>query len=201
MQKITPRQNDVLQFVRETIAATHAPPTRAEIAKGLGMRSVNAANDHLKALVKKGIIEIIPGTSRGIRVIQDKSKPGLPVIGDVAAGQPLLAVENIQEYIQLPQSFFSPPADYVLRVCGMSMQKIGILDGDLVGVRQTPAAENGQIVVARLDDGVTVKRFEKTAKGVRLKPENDAFSVIEVSEDNDDFCIEGCVVGVLRKEM
>lgn len=199
--KLTPRQKDVLRFIEQTIAATHAPPTRAEIAEHLGFRSVNAATDHLKALVRKGVIEIVSSTARGIRLTQNKISSGLPVVGNVAAGQPLLAVENIENYVQLPRNFFRQPVDYCLRVRGMSMQNAGILDGDLVGVRRTPTVENGQIVVARIDDGVTVKRFEKTKRKIYLKPENDAFDVIEITKKNNDFCIEGCVVGVLRQDI
>ncbi|MCH9672242.1 MAG: transcriptional repressor LexA, partial [Gammaproteobacteria bacterium] len=180
MPTLTNRQQRVFDFIHEFIRAEGMPPTRAEIAKALGFRSVNAAEDHLKALVRKGAIEMIAGTSRGIRVKAEASEQGantgIPVVGRVAAGDPILAEEHIEDRYHLDPKLFRPRADYLLRVKGLSMREAGIFDGDLLAVHRTPDATNGQIVVARVEDEVTVKRFRKRGNIVRLLPENDDFS-------------------------
>jgi repressor LexA len=199
MIKLTARQEQVLDVIRHHIDTTGLPPTRADIARELGFRSANAAEEHLKALARKGAIEIIPGASRGIRLPEDN---GLPVVGQVAAGEPILAAENIEEHCAVDPSFFHPRADYLLRVRGDSMTKIGIHDGDLLAVHATPVAENGAIVVARVDDEVTVKRLrQKDRQHVELLPENDAYEPIRVDLAETDFAIEGLSVGVLRRTL
>ncbi len=174
-----------------------SPPTRAEIAKTLGFRSPNAAEEHLRALARKGAITITPGASRGIKIPEPISS-GLPIIGQVAAGSPILAQEHIEKHLQLLPELFSPKADFLLRVKGMSMKEAGILDGDLLAVHKTSEVRNGQIVVARIDDDVTVKRIEKSGNKVFLHPENPAFDVIEVNLMKENFAIEGISVGVIR---
>ncbi len=198
MLPLTPRQSQVLLFIQAFMEQEGFPPTRAEIAEGLGFRSVNAAEDHLKALVRKEAIEILPGTSRGIRLLGDGAETGLPVVGRVAAGQPILAEQNIQRHYQIDNRLFRPRADYLLRVHGMSMRDAGILDGDLLAVHRQPTAESGQIVVARIDDEVTVKRFRRRGNTVRLMPENDAFSPLVVDLRRESLVIEGIGVGVIR---
>ena len=173
------------------------PPTRVEIAAELGFRSPNAAEDHLKALAKKGVIELVPGASRGIRII-DAEPEGLPIVGSVAAGSPVLAVENIDEHLKVGANLFSQPAHYLLRVKGLSMREAGILEGDLIAVNRELAPRNGDTVVARIDDDVTVKRLQKNGKIVELHPENPDFDVIQVDPERHDFAIEGVVVGLLR---
>lgn len=197
MLKLTTRQQIVLTFIEEFIETEGLPPTRAEIAKALGFRSVNAAEDHLKALVKKHAITVTPGTSRGIRLM-GHSGEGLPVVGRVAAGTPILAEEHIQDHYRLDPRLFKPKADYLLQVKGMSMRDAGILDGDLLAVHRTPEASAGQIVVARLGDEVTVKRFRQRGNIVRLLPENDEFSPIVVDLRHERLDIEGIGVGVIR---
>jgi repressor LexA len=199
MIKLTKRQSEVLEVIRQNIGETGYPPTRAEIAETLGFRSANAAEDHIKALAKKGAIEIVPGASRGIRLPQGEPE-GLPIVGQVAAGEPILGEENIEDYCTLAPEFFSPPADYLLRVKGMSMKDIGILDGDLLAVHRTNQARNGQVVVARLDDEVTVKRFMKHKSTVELIAENEEFDPIVVDLKEQALDIEGLAVGVIRKE-
>ena len=196
--KLTPRQAQVLDLIRRHIEDTGYPPTRADIAQALGFKSPNAAEEHLKALARKGAIEMIPGTSRGIRLPEEA---GLPVVGRVAAGNPILSQENIEDHVAMPAGFFRPRADFLLRVQGDSMIDAGILDGDLLAVHRAPEAANGQIVVARVDDEVTVKRFQRTrAKHkVLLLPENDAYELIEVDLAQQDFHIEGLSVGVIRR--
>lgn len=196
MSKLTPRQSEVLELIRGFIADTGFPPTQTEIANQLGFRSVNAAKDHLRALERKGVIELIPGSSRGIRLLD--SDPGLPVIGRVAAGSPILAEEHIERHCIFDPDTFSPRADYLLRVRGMSMCDIGIMDGDLLAVHKTHEARNGQIVVARLHDEVTVKRFEQHRHQVRLIAENPEFAPIEIDLRRDELTIEGLAVGVIR---
>jgi repressor LexA len=198
METLTPRQAQVLELIRRHIEDTGYPPTRADIAQRLGFRSPNAAEEHLKALARKGAIEMIPGTSRGIRLPEE---PGLPVVGRVAAGDPILAQENIEEHVDIPPGFFRPRADFLLRVRGDSMRNAGILDGDLLAVHRTPEASNGQVVVARVDDEVTVKRFQRTRarNKVLLLPENEAFDPIEVDLAAQAFHIEGLSVGVIRR--
>ena len=198
MLPLTSRQNQVLLFIQEFMEEEGFPPTRAEIAEGLGFRSVNAAEDHLKALVRKEAIEILPGTSRGIRLLEDAAESGLPVIGRVAAGKPILAEQNIQRHYQLDSRLFRPRAHYLLRVKGQSMRDAGILDGDLLAVHRQPTAESGEIVVARIDDEVTVKRFRRRGNTVRLMPENDDFEPVVVDLRRDTLVIEGIGVGVIR---
>ena len=194
---LTPRQAEILALIREYIADQGHPPTRADIARALGFRSPNAAEDHLRALEKKGAIELLPGASRGIRLLEEEA--GLPVVGRVAAGHPILAQENIEDRYGLDPDVFRPRADYLLRVQGQSMRDIGILDGDLLAVHRTPEASNGQIVVARVEDEVTVKRFKRKSKHrVDLLPENPDFSPIEIDLRYQSLSIEGLGVGVLR---
>ncbi|ETX11555.1 LexA family transcriptional regulator [Marinomonas ushuaiensis DSM 15871] len=205
MIKLTKRQSDVLETIREFINETGFPPTRAEIARRLGFKSPNAAEEHLKALCKKGAIEMLPGASRGIRVVDQASNDeqaeelGLPIIGKVAAGFPILAQENIDSHVNIPPSMFSPQADYFLSVSGTSMKDIGIMEGDLLAVHKTSTVHNGQIVVARIGDEVTVKRFEQKGSIVRLIPENEEFNDIIVDLESEDFAIEGLSVGVIRQ--
>ena len=199
MTKLTARQAEILAFIRAYIEETGFPPTRAEIARKLGFRSANAAEDHLKALARKGAIEIIPGASRGIRVPENKDENnGLPVIGQVAAGMPILAQEHIETHCQITPDFFVPKADYLLRVKGMSMKNIGIMDGDLLAVHKTTEVRNGQIVVARIGEDVTVKRFEKNNTTITLYAENEEFSPIVVDLTEEEVVIEGLSVGVIR---
>ena len=199
MNKLTTRQTEVLEFIKSYIDEIGYPPTRADIAKELGFKSANASEEHLKALARKGAIEMIPGTSRGIK-LPDSENEGLPIIGRVAAGNPILAEEHIEDYCELPATFFSPNADYLLQVCGDSMIECGIMDGDLLAVHRTQNVNNGDIVVARIEDEVTVKRF-KRSRGkhqVTLLPENKDFSPIEVDLRHQNFEIEGLGVGVIR---
>lgn len=202
MQSLTPRQSQVLELIRQYISDTGYPPTRADIAQELGFKSPNAAEEHLKALARKGAIEIIPGTSRGIR-LPDDLDTGLPLVGRVAAGNPILAEENIEDRIDMPAGFFQPRADYLLRVRGDSMIDAGILDGDLLAVHKTQQATNGQIVVARIEDEVTVKRFQRTRRRnqILLLPENPDYQPIEVDLAQQAFAIEGLSVGVIRQHI
>ena len=198
MEKLTQRQQQVLDIVRQHIEQTGYPPTRADIARELGFKSANAAEEHLKALARKGAIEIIPGASRGIRL---PHSAGIPIVGRVAAGNPVLAEENIEDYFYLPTGFYKPRADYFLQVQGDSMIEVGILDGDLLAVHSTPVAKNGDIVVARIDDEVTVKRLHQTRQKhlVELLPENQDYEPITVDLREQQFAIEGLSVGVLRR--
>ncbi len=200
MSNLTHRQEQVLQLIRSYAEETGYPPTRAEIAQMLGYKSANAAEEHIKALARKGAIEIIPGASRGIRLPDNHE--GIPIVGQVAAGSPILAQEHIEDYCSIPHSFFSPSADYLLRVKGMSMKDAGILDGDLLAVHRTDQARNGQIVVARVGEEVTVKRFKRVGNRsiVELWPENPDFTVIEVDLRDKEFAIEGLSVGVIRRD-
>jgi repressor LexA len=197
--KLTARQEQVLDVIRAHIDATGYPPTRADIARQLGFRSANAAEEHLKALARKGAIEIISGASRGIRLVQDAS--GLPLVGRVAAGSPILAVEHVESYCDVDPGLFRPRADYLLRVQGDSMIKVAICDGDLLAVHRTQVAEHGAIVVARIGDEVTVKRLDRPrgSNQLRLLPENDDLAPIEVDLRRDSFAIEGVSVGVIRQ--
>ena len=199
MNKLTTRQAEVLEFIKSYIEETGYPPTRADIAKELGFKSANASEEHLKALARKGAIEMIPGTSRGIKLPESENE-GLPIIGRVAAGNPILAEEHIEDYCELPASFFSPNADYLLQVRGDSMIECGIMDGDLLAVHRTQNVNNGDIVVARIEDEVTVKRFKRSRSKhqVTLLPENKDFSAIEVDLRYQNFEIEGLGVGVIR---
>ena len=198
--KLTARQQQILSLIRAHIDDTGFPPTRADIAQELGFKSANAAEEHLKALARKGAIEMIPGTSRGIRLV-DQQPDGLPLIGRVAAGSPILAEEHIEDYCDISASFFRPRADYLLQVVGESMQDIGILDGDWLAVHKTSQAQTGDVIVARVDDEVTVKRLRKTRSRhvIHLEPENADFNVIEVDLRDQQFAIEGLSVGVIRR--
>lgn len=199
MKQLTARQTEVLDLVRSHIADTGYPPTRADIARELGFRSANAAEEHLKALARKGALEIVPGTSRGIRLPDDQ---GLPVVGRVAAGSPVLAQEHIEETCNVPPNLFRPAADFLLRVEGDSMIDAGILDGDLLAVHKTPDAANGAIVVARIDDDVTVKRLRRKSRTrVILEAANDAYDPIEVDLRSQEFVVEGLSVGVIRRDL
>ena len=195
---LTDRQQQVLNFILEHIADTGMPPTRTEITRALGFRSTNAAEDHLKALARKGAIELVSGTSRGIRVLAGV-EPGLPVVGKVAAGAPILAHEHIESHCRIDPGLFSPRADYLLMVKGTSMRDAGILDGDLLAVHRTSEANNNQVVVARLNDEVTVKRFKRRGNTVQLLPENPEFAPIIVDLRHEPLVIEGIGVGVVRK--
>lgn len=199
--KLTDRQQQVLECIKQHIASTGYPPTRVDIAKDLGFRSANAAEEHLKALARKGAIEMIPGTSRGIRLIEDETSfEGLPIIGQVAAGEPILAQQHIDDYCTISSDFFRPRADYLLRVRGMSMKNIGIMDGDLLAVHQTREAREGQIVVARVGEDVTVKRFHREGDMVYLLAENEEFDPIEVNLQDQELSIEGLGVGIIRQQ-
>lgn len=199
MKPLTARQQQVYDLIKHHIDVTGMPPTRAEIAKELEFRSANAAEEHLKALARKGAINILPGASRGIRLLlEDKSSLGLPLVGRVAAGEPILAQEHVERHYQLDPSMFRPCADFLLRVQGMSMKNIGILDGDLVVVHKTQQVRNGQIVIARLDEDVTIKRFEQIGSKVWLHAENEAFMPIEIDLTWQQLEIEGVAVGVIR---
>ncbi len=198
MAELTPRQEEILDLIQVVIEDNGMPPTRAEIARALGFKSANAAEEHLRALAKKGMIELVPGTSRGIRLLQS-ADTGLPVVGRVAAGQPILAEQNIENRYRLDQRLFSPKPHYLLKVRGMSMRDAGILDGDLLAVHRTPEVRNGQIIVARLhEDEVTVKRYRQKGSEVWLLPENPDFEPIRVDLAHESMVIEGVVVGVVR---
>ncbi|MBF6631300.1 MAG: transcriptional repressor LexA [Comamonas sp.] len=213
---LTARQQQILDLIQEAIARTGAPPTRAEIAKTLGFKSANAAEEHLKALARKGVLELVSGTSRGIRLVSDAVRhinaargthyPSpitsmqpmlLPLVGQVAAGSPILAQEHIDQSFSVEATVFPVKPDYLLRVRGMSMRDAGILDGDLLAVQSTREARNGQIIVARLGDEVTVKRLRKSSSGIELLPENPDYPVIQITEE-DSFVIEGLAVGLIR---
>ncbi len=198
MIKLTARQQEVLDLIKDAIVKTGFPPTRAEIAEQLGFRSPNAAEEHLKALARKGAIEMMPGASRGIRIVEDQQL-GLPIIGRVAAGEPILAQEHVEDHCEIPAAWFKPEANFLLEVHGESMINIGIMDGDLIAVHKTETARNGQIVVARVEDDVTVKRYQKNRNKVTLFAENDDFDPIEVNLKETNFAIEGLYVGVIRR--
>lgn len=203
MRPLTERQQQIYDLIKENIQTTGMPPTRAEIAQKLGFRSANAAEEHLKALAKKGAIEMIAGSSRGIRLLLEQPDDpneleGLPLIGKVAAGSPILAQEHIESHYQVSPSLFKPKADFLLRVEGMSMKDIGILDGDLLAVHKTQHVKNGQVVVARIDDEVTVKRLSQKGRHVKLLAENAEFAPIDVDLEQQSFAIEGIAVGIIR---
>lgn len=199
MKALTTRQQQVYDLIRDHIVQTGMPPTRAEIAQQLGFRSPNAAEEHLKALARKGVIEIVSGASRGLRLLMEPEEDaGIPLIGRVAAGEPLLAEQHIECHYQVDPSMFKPHADFLLRVNGMSMKNIGILDGDLLAVHKTQDVRNGQVVVARIEDEVTVKRLKKQGNTVQLLAENEAFEPIVVDLRQQNFSIEGLAVGVIR---
>ncbi|HZG22880.1 MAG TPA: transcriptional repressor LexA [Herbaspirillum sp.] len=214
MLKLTARQEQILNLIKNAIENTGFPPTRAEIAAELGFRSANAAEEHLQALARKGAIEISPGTSRGIRLRESGGQTlgarqmalphpalmqlSLPLIGRVAAGSPILAQEHVEKTYQVDPAMFAGKPDYLLKVRGMSMRDAGILDGDLLAVRKADQARNGQIVVARLADEVTVKRYQKTGSVITLFPENPEFDPIIVKPEEEQFALEGLAVGLLR---
>ena len=199
MRELTPRQKQILEMIQEFISETGMPPTRAEIARQLGFKSANAAEEHLRALQRKGALELLPGASRGIQLKDSlRDQMGLPLIGRVAAGSPILAQEHIETHYKIDPQLFSPKPHYLLRVHGMSMKDAGILDGDLVAVHRTPEVRSRQIIVARIDDEVTVKRYRQTGSLVSLLPENDEFEPIEVDLREQELVIEGVVVGVIR---
>ena len=193
--KLTPRQQEILDFIRNTVEVLGAPPTRAEIATAFGFASPNAAEDHLKALARKGAINLEPGSARGIRLVEQL---GLPLIGSVAAGSPIMAVEHIQGRYSFDPSMFNPRADFLLKVRGLSMIDAGIFDGDLIAVHKTNQARDGEIVVARLDEDVTVKRLERSQGRIRLLAENPDFEPIVVDPEAVQFAIEGIAVGLIR---
>src|SRR6187455_476771 len=200
MEDLTPRQRQVLMFIQDSLAEQGLPPTRAEIAEALGFKSANAAEEHLRALQRKGVIELRPGASRGIQLKDSlREQIGLPLIGRVAAGRPILAEENIEARLDIDPSIFQPKPHYLLKVVGMSMKDAGILDGDLVAVHRTPEVRNRQIIVARLENEVTVKRYKQDGAVVWLMPENADFEPIKVNMKEDPLIIEGVVVGVLRR--
>jgi repressor LexA len=222
--KLTPRQQQILDLVQSAIERTGAPPTRAEIAAELGFKSANAAEEHLQALARKGVIELVGGTSRGIRLKSDTLRAlaqarldgfgkqymlplpaiaqlTLPLVGRVAAGSPILAQEHVDQSFLMEASMWARRPDYLLKVRGMSMRDAGILDGDLLAVQKAKDAKNGQIVVARLGDDVTVKRLRRTSKGIELIPENPDFATITVPLDAEDFELEGIAVGLIRNTM
>lgn len=216
MTKLTPRQAQILALIQSAIATSGFPPTRAEIAAQMGFRSVNAAEEHLRALARKGMVTLTPGASRGIRLchtervgesetselssfnLASTRHLTLPLVGRVAAGSPMLAQEHIETTYQLDPSLFTGKPDYLLKVQGLSMRDAGILEGDLLAVRKTQQARNGQIVVARLGDEVTVKRYQQQGKTITLLPENPDFAPIFVDAETEDFVLEGCAVGLIR---
>jgi repressor LexA len=202
MRELTPRQKQILELIQDVIYETGMPPTRAEIAAELGFKSANAAEEHLRALQRKGVLDLIPGTSRGIQLKDSlRDQMGLPLVGRVAAGSPILAEEHIETHYRIDPQLFNPKPHYLLRVQGMSMKDAGILDGDLVAVHRTPEVRSRQIIVARLDDEVTVKRYQQNGSLVSLLPENKDFEPIEVDLKKQELVIEGVVVGVIRDGM
>jgi repressor LexA len=202
MRELTPRQKQILELIQDFIYETGMPPTRAEIARELGFKSANAAEEHLRALQRKGVLDLIPGTSRGIQLKDSlRDQMGLPLVGQVAAGSPILAEEHIETHYRIDPQLFNPKPHYLLRVQGMSMKNAGILDGDLVAVHRTPEVRSRQIIVARLDDEVTVKRYQQKGSIVSLLPENDDFEPIVVDLKEQALIIEGVVVGVIRDGM
>ena len=202
MRELTPRQKQILEMIQEFIAVSGMPPTRAEIAAELGFKSANAAEEHLRALQRKGVLDLLPGASRGIQLKDSlRDQMGLPLVGRVAAGSPILAEEHIEAHYKIDPQLFKPKPHYLLRVQGMSMKNAGILDGDLVAVHRTPEVRSRQIIVARVDDEVTVKRYQQNGTIVTLLPENDDFEPIEIDLKEQELIIEGVVVGVIRDGM
>lgn len=203
---LTPRQREIYAFIASRTSEAGAPPTRAEIAEAFGFRSPNAAEEHLRALARKGVIEMAPGRSRGIRLLAGSTPAGrdqrlLPLIGQVAAGKPILAQEHVEAELIVDPELFKPRADYLLKVRGDSMSGIGIEDGDLLAVRRSAVAESGWIVVARVGDEVTVKRLEHKGDRIRLLPENPRYIPIDIDPSSADFSIEGIAVGVIRRRV
>jgi repressor LexA len=200
LKPLTNRQKQIFDLIKDTINDTGMPPTRAEIAGCFGFKSANAAEEHLKALAKKGYIEMLPGTSRGIRLAEQFLEgEGLPLIGRVAAGEPILAEQHIEDHYKMDGDLFHPAANYLLRVDGESMKNIGILDGDILAVHQTTDVQNGQVIVARVENEVTVKRFKREGNIVYLQAENEEFSPIIVDLTRQEFNVECLAVGVIRK--
>ena len=217
LKPLTSRQQQIFDFILECIATNGAPPTRVEIAEHFGFRSPNAAEDHLKALDKKGHIELRSGTSRGIFISEStrlnnvigieqpelaaaSESAGLAVIGDVAAGAPIFASQHVQQYVNVDQSLFSDTADFLLKVRGDSMINIGIFEQDLLAIKKADSARNNQIVVARIGDDVTVKRYQREGATISLIAENDDYEPIEVDLQTQSFAIEGIVVGLIRQD-
>ena len=207
MIKLTARQSQILDLIKDAIDQTGFPPTRAEIARELGFKSANAAEEHLQALARKGAIEISPGTSRGIRLLGINAETrmpvmpimlALPLIGHVAAGSPILAQQHVEANYNVDPAMFSAKPDFLLKVRGWSMRDAGIMDGDLLAVKKVDNAVNGQIVVARIGDEVTVKRYRKTGAVIELLPENPEFNIITVDTESDEFVLEGLAVGLMR---
>lgn len=198
MQKLTKRQQQILDMIRDHIDETGVPPTRADICDYFDFRSPTAADDHLRALARKQVIELMPGTSRGIRLLGAHQENALPVVGFVAAGAPIMSEEHIEDYFAIDPALFYPRADYLLRVRGDSMINVGIFDNDLLAVHSTTRVHNNQIVVARIEDEVTVKRFRQRGNIVTLLPENDDYEPIRVDLREKEFSIEGIYTGVLR---
>ena len=197
---LTPRQTEILRLIQRSVQETGMPPTRKEIADELGFRSPNAAEEHLRALARKGVIALLPGASRGIQLKDSmREQMGLPLIGRVAAGSPILAEQNIEDHLTIDPSIFHPQPHYLLKVVGMSMKNAGILDGDLVAVHRTPNVRNRQIIVARLENDVTVKRYRQEGPVAWLLPENEDFEPIKVDLKQQALLIEGVVVGVVRR--
>jgi len=201
MEPLTPRQTEILDYLRRHLNLHGVPPTRAEIVEAFGFRSPTAAEDHLRALARKGAIRLVPGSSRGIR-LEDAANDalGLPLVGRVAAGAPIMSDPNYETRLPVPAEMFSPRADFLLRVRGESMRDAGILDGDLLAVHRQPSAHNGQIVVARMGDEITVKGFRREGDVVRLLPANPDFAPIRVDLSRQDLVIEGLAVGLIRKD-
>jgi repressor LexA len=200
MTPLTARQQDVLAFIREHLADRGAPPTRADIMARFGFRSPTAADDHLKALARKGAIELLPGAARGIRILAEEpaANEGLPVVGRVAAGRPIMADASVERWVPVEPRFFSPRAHFLLRVQGESMRDAGILDGDLLAVHRTPVAESGQIVVARIDEEITVKRLRLREGMAELIAANPAYAPIRIDLSRQELVIEGRAVGLIR---
>lgn len=200
MKPLTHRQQQILDFIEQTLVRDGFPPTIAEITAAFGMGSGNAIRGHLQALAKKGAIQLTPGASRGIRLLKPGTDPGLPLIGRVAAGQPILAEQHIEGYCQLGPELFQQRADYLLRVHGLSMRDAGILDGDLLAVQRRPDARSGQLVVARIGDEATVKRLRLDGDIAYLEPANPDFKTLRIDLRQEALAIEGIVVGVIRRE-
>ncbi len=198
MITLTQRQQQILDWIREYVKSTGIPPTRAELGAAMGFRSPNAAEDHLKALARKGAIELLAGASRGIRLKPSADETGLPLVGRVAAGSPILAAEHVDAHYRVDPHMFHPEAHYLLRIRGESMRDAGMMDGDLLAVHSTQVARDGQIIVARLGDEVTVKRFFRTGDQVRLQAENPDFQDILVNLQNQHLVVEGLGVGIIR---
>jgi len=211
LKPLTKRQQEIFDFILECMTENGAPPTRVEIAEHFGFRSPNAAEDHLKALDKKGHIELRSGTSRGIIINESLRTPssfehvelgettGIAVVGDVAAGEPILATQHVNQYVNVDQSLFSDNADFMLKVRGDSMINIGIFERDLLAIKKADTAQENQIVVARIDDDVTVKRYQRNGAKISLIAENDDYEAIEVDLQTQSFAIEGIVVGLIRQ--